>query len=129
MTLQDIIDWYGGIDESRQDAEGNVVDLDRMLFMRKQLAVESVKVSNYIYKKEVEYKSTYIQKKIEIANSELAHDGTVMERKAQALIAAQEVAKKSDRLEGEVRGLKIKLDQINKVLDSMSSYINTMRAI
>lgn len=129
MNSQDIINWYEGIDESRMDADGNIVDLDRLLFMRKQLSVQAVKLANWTAKKQKEYKTLYAQRKVQQAIHELNGEGTVADRKNEAIRLLEREIETEGRLEGEIMAGKIKLDQWNKVLDSMAGYIGAMKGI
>ena len=129
MTLKQILDWYEGIDEERRDSKGNVVDIDKMLHVRKTLAVIACKIADHAYRVGVSHASAYNEKKLAQAVIEMDDQGTAAQRKAKAIKETILITQRADKMEAELRGYKIKLDQVNKVLDSMSAYINAMRTL
>ena len=121
-SAENTIDWFMGFDPSKDT-------IDDLLNARKTLSVNCTKIANYIKVQEEKFKRTYQERRIAEATTKLSTDGTGVVREARSIAENKELRIKEAAAEGSAKGAKIVLDSYYKVLDSMASYINTMRQI
>lgn len=121
MNGEDIISWYEGYTKD----QGVEVLLDK----RRLLACLMVRMSDTIMQLEQRHKIAYNKNKIDLAIKAIEINGTMQERNAHARKVTMESRMKEAEIEGKLKGYKLKFEAYCKVLDSMSSYINTMNRI
>lgn len=117
-SAQDIIEWF-----KTYELEQGV---EPLLTARQTLSIAMSKIANYYKDTEIKNKKKYAERRIKEAISKLEYEGTGVFREAKAIEVNKDLRIESATLEGECLGIKQILNSYGKVLDSMSSMINTL---
>jgi hypothetical protein len=116
--IKDLVREYYGYDPT--------MGIERLLEARKKLSVELVTLAEEIADLEEDSKKKAAALKVNLAKSELTHEGSIQDRKNKALEQYSSEIIESAILEGQLRGKRIFFDSAREVLNSMSSYLNKL---
>lgn len=100
-----------------------------LLRYRQRLSISMTEIAKEIQQKSIEHKSTYAERKYANAESFLLEDGNIKERESKTIKKNYEIIKKENQLEGDLQGLKIYLNSLEKVDNAFSSWISHLRKI
>lgn len=121
-----ILSWYYKIGK---DFSFN--DIDELVYQRKQLSIESVKLAEITGQFRSDYDSTYFNRKQAYAKAYLAEKGktgvTAGEAEAQANISIEQINDIEKHLEGQFNKGKLILGQVNQVLSSMQQQLSYLK--
>jgi hypothetical protein len=97
---------------------------DMLLSCRQAIAGAMYDIAGRIAELELKSKEATVKRKTKLAVAELESDeGTVAERRADAVRKTGEQAMEEARLEGELKALKIKYDALGEINNAISSFL------
>ena len=115
-----IINWYREFDKNKHDVED-------LLKARQKLSVELRAIGQRIGEIQLQLKPLVHERKIMFARKKLKSElKTVAERDADAYVQTEEIRMTEGSLDGELEANKIFHSDIREILNSMSSWINTL---
>jgi len=117
MNLNEAIAYFRSYDGTSQGA-------DMLLHCRQSIAGGMYDIAGRIADLELQSKEATVNRKTKLAVAELeSEEGTVAERRADAVRKTGEQAMQEARLEGELKALKIKYDALGEINNAISSFL------